>query len=830
MAARFARNIVIVAGLIIAIMVWPVDAWLEAYRHHIDSLSSAMFHPSVMDMWSRVMLSLLTLSLSICIQWMIRRLQRDKERIDLIMHSINGGLWDWNPSTGAFACSPQLFRDTLGYGGDARGNMQLDRWMDLIHPDEREGVLHSLRDMVDGHLTRYETEMRMRHNDGHWKHFRFRAFPAQANEHGSIVRIVGTIADITEHKRVEEQYLQKAEEHTVMLATTTDGYWLVGENGLILEANAAYCSMTGFALDEVVNHTVSDFEVIETPEETAAHIQKVIASGFDRFESKHRCQDGRILDIEVSASYLAKKGQISCFFRDITERKKYKEELLRLSRIVEQTSEGVLIVNRSGIIEYVNPAFCKNTGYSEEEAVGQRPSMLKSGAQNDAFYSHMWDAISQGKSWSGSVVDRRKDGSFFPALLSIFPVHDESGESLYFVGIQRDISDLKRMEDQFLQAQKMEAIGTLVGGIAHDFNNMLAAIQASTYLARIKIGSAPEESAARLTDIEQLTKRAADMIKQMLAFARKDKMQRDMLTLNSFLKEGFKLAKTAIPENIDLAWDICEEELSINGDSTQLQQVIMNLLNNARDALSGKDKPRVAISLRPFRATPEFLEHHEHIQTGRYAHLSITDNGTGISTDHLGKVFEPFFTTKEVGEGTGLGLAMVYGVIESHGGLVEVESTSGKGTAFHIFLPLVESAPVDAHAPTVQEIIEGRGETILLVDDESSIRSTASSVLSSLGYKVQIAADGTEAMALLDHEREVALIITDVVMPRMGGMDLAEALRQSGNDIPIIFATGYDREQASAADRRIKHSAVIRKPFSPAKISQVMRRLIDEAS
>ncbi len=829
MSARFARNIFIVIGSIIAVMVWPADAVLQVYRHHASDFSTAMFHPSVNDALSRALLSLIALALSVYTQWTVRRQQHDQERFDLIMRGMNGGLWDWNPKTDAFQFPPQLLHGMLGYAGADLGSMRIDDWSGLIHADEREGVLHALREMVDGHLHRYEKEVRLRHQDGHWKYCRLRAFPARRNGNDRPSLIVGTCVDITERKQIEEQYLQKAEERTVMLATTTDGYWLVGEKGLIIEANTAYCGMTGFTLDEVVNHTVSDFEVIETPEETAAHIQKVISSGFDRFESRHRCKDGRILDVEVSASYLVKKGQLSCFFRDITERKRSKDELLRLSRVVEQTSEGVLIVNRSGIIEYVNPAFCRNTGYSEEEAVGHRPSILKSGAQDDAFYSHMWDAISQGKSWSGSVVDRRKDGSFFPSLLSIFPVHDEAGENLYFVGIQRDISDLKRMEDQFLQAQKMEAIGTLVGGIAHDFNNMLAAIQASTYLAKLKISSAPEEATSRMADIESLTKRAAEMIKHMLAFARKDTTVRAPLTLNPFLQEGLKLARTAIPENIEFTCEIDEEELIINADGTQLQQVLMNLLNNARDAVAEVNNPHITCSLGPFTATDAFLKSHpDCCKNSRFAHLAVRDNGIGIPQDHLKKIFEPFFSTKGVGKGTGLGLAMVYGVIEAHGGLIEVESLPGEGTVFHLFLPLQLSpatsftVPSDASGP-----IHGRGETILLVDDEASLRNATSAVLNSLGYVVLTATDGQDAIELLKVAHDPTLIITDVVMPRMGGMDLAKALRQSSNQTPIIFATGYDREQTTAADRHIKHSAVIRKPFSPEDISQLIRRLID---
>jgi len=269
--------------------------------------------------------------------------------------------------------------------------------------------------------------------------------------------------------------------------------------------------------------------------------------------------------------------------------------------------------------------------------------------------------------------------------------------------------------------------------------------------------------------------------------------------------------------------------LIVHGDATQLQQVLMNLLNNARDAVSHVSHPTIHFSLKPFIATDDFIKRHPDIKGGRFAQLIISDNGSGISEMHMNKVFEPFFTTKEVGEGTGLGLAMVYGAVQSHGGIIEVEGGKGTDTAFHVYLPLTEEAG-NSLQESEKTAIQGRGETILLVDDEESMRDTTGEVLNSLGYKVLMAGDGEQALQIfMAHQDDISLLITDIVMPNMGGIDLAKSTRLLNRKVPIIFATGYARDQAMSAGDPIEKSIVIGKPFQIAKLSQMIRKLIDSS-
>lgn len=297
------------------------------------------------------------------------------------------------------------------------------------------------------------------------------------------------------------------------------------------------------------------------------------------------------------------------------------------------------------------------------------------------------------------------------------------------------------------------------------------------------------------------------------------------IPLTPFVKEGFKLAKSAIPENIECVLDICREDLIVVADATQLQQVMMNLLNNARDAVADVSNPKISCSLRLFAVTDSFVEKHPDLAGRDMAEITIRDNGSGIEEEHLNKVFEPFFTTKGVGKGTGLGLSMVYGALQTHGGVVEVESEVGKGTAFHLYLPIKEEMPRPVDQDKT-ELSHGDGETLLLVDDEDDIRTTTQELLNSLGYETLEAADGEEALEIYSANRDrVGLVITDMVMPKMGGIDLTKAIHQLDKNTPVIFMTGYDMGHLLESEE-FESNHVITKPFSIEKLSEMIQELL----
>ncbi len=404
---------------------------------------------------------------------------------------------------------------------------------------------------------------------------------------------------------------------------------------------------------------------------------------------------------------------------------------------------------------------------------------------------------------------------------------NDEGAPIRMSGTIQDITEHAKLEQQLLQAQKMEAVGTLVGGIAHDFNNTLSAIQGNLYLAKHKIDE-KVVLASKLRNIEALSFRAAEMVQQLLTFARKDIVSMYSFSLTSFMKKEFKLSKSIIPENIEYISNLCHEELIIQGNATQLQQVLLNLLNNAHHAVQEVKQPKITCTLEYFNANTSFQKKHPDIQEEHFAHLIVEDNGHGIPEKTLTHIFEPFFTTKKVGEGTGLGLAMVYGSVQTHGGIIEVNSKENEGSSFHIYLPLSQNNDPLSNEPEAITTASGEGETILLVDDETDMREATGEVLSSLGYKVLSAEDGEKAVELFKaNVHEINLVISDLVMPKMGGIVAVEQMRLLNGELPVIFATGYDKERSLTSSKDIEKSITISKPFSFEKLSQLLRKQLN---
>ncbi len=510
------------------------------------------------------------------------------------------------------------------------------------------------------------------------------------------------------------------------------------------------------------------------------------------------------------------------------ERKLSRENLRKISQATEQAGESVMITDKDGIIEYVNPSFTRITGYEAEEVLGKSPRVLKSGNQTDSYYKKMWQTITRGEVWQKSIIDRRKDGTMYPAVMTISPIMDKNHDITHFVGSQIDMSVHEMLEEKFRQSQKMEALGILVGGIAHDFNNTLAAMTANLYLAKMETEHLPEVKTI-LERVEELSFSASDTIKQLLTFARKGITELNLFGLTSFMYSISALHKSTIPENIALEEHYCDRELIIKGDSNQLQQVLINLLNNACDAVAAVVEPKVSVSLSLFTPDVKFVKAHPDAKAGEFAHIMVKDNGSGMSQEDKEHIFEPFFTTKEVGSGTGLGLAMVYGAVESHQGVLEVISEEGQGSEFHIYLPVQESFEFHPLQPEVkaQGSLEGNGETLLLVDDDEDILQTSGEVLHQVGYRVLEARDGIEAVEIFQkHQHEISVVISDVVMPKLSGAQAVERMRRIKPELKVILVTGYDKNTA-LTDIKTEDTLVYSKPYRVDELQKAIRNILD---
>jgi|GEM_PF-1452479 len=635
--------------------------------------------------------------------------------------------------------------------------------------------------------------------------------------------------ELTKRKQIEIQLSESEGQFKALFDHSPDPCWIIDEHNLFRLCNIAAAKTLGYSdIEELASVHPSELspefqpdgrESYEKANEMMAIAQR---QGVHRFEWSHCRKNGDCFPVEVTLSRLESSDNkyLYCVWRDITERKKAEESLRKLSQAVEQAGESILITDKHGTIEYVNPSFTRMTGYTPEEVMGKNPRVLKSGNQTSEYYQNLWQTITSGKVWSGTISDRRKDGSQFPAIMSISPILDGNNQISHYVGIQQDMTDHQLLEEKFHQAQKMEAIGTLVGGIAHDFNNILAGITGNLYLAKKRSKENPGVQ-KQLTAVEELSFRAAGLIDQLLTFARKDRVVMQHFSLTPFIKETLKLLRASTPENIAISHDICTDALTIKGDATQLHQVLMNLVNNARDAVEDVLEPAIAIKLEAFVTDDQFIKHHPYFQPGRYAHLSVTDNGVGVPDGSVERIFEPFFTTKEQGKGTGLGLAMAFGAIKTHDGFIEVDSAKGEGSTFHVYLPLVEEEMAPVSPDQEQEALHGNGECILLVDDEADILMVGVEILETLGYQVLSAPDGVAAVDLfLANQDKISLVITDIVMPNLGGIKAIERIREVRPDVKVIFTTGYDKRQALPDAVALGTVELLTKPYNIKELSR----------
>jgi len=652
-----------------------------------------------------------------------------------------------------------------------------------------------------------------------------------------------------ELRRTERELTEARDRFSDLYDFAPIGYAGISENGLISEANLTLCNILGVERSKLLNQRFSIWVAEADQDLFYRHRKTILASRKSQTaELQMKKADESLFWAKIDGAPGNMDDEACQSLRiaisDISERKLADELILQLSQAVEQSGESIFITGPDGLISYTNPVFTRLTGYTAEEATGKTPgALLKSGRQNAALYQEMWETINRGKVWHGKLIDRRKDGSFFPVMLTISPIQSAVHSAVHsaiqsaiqsdtaqgsgithFVGIQSDLTAIENLERQFHQAQKMEAIGTLVAGIAHDFNNSLAAITANTFLGRQRAND-PSDVAKRFDTIERVSFHAAGTIKQLLTFARKDTPSMKQFPLAPFIKETIKLLRTSTPENIAIETDICSQPLSIHGDATQIHQALTNLVNNSRDALEAVHTPCIRIRLDAIEADDALRKKQPWIPSGTYAHLSVTDNGCGIAQSMIDHVYEPFFTTKDQGKGTGMGLAMAYGAVKSNHGFIAVDSIEGKGSTFHIYLPLLAEKETNISlAQHEDEPAMGHGETILIVDDDDRILDTTVDVLSSLGYAVLKARNGLQAIARFEeHADAIALCIFDIVMPDMQGDKAAEHIRAIRPDVKIIFYTGYDLNERTD----MRSETVINKPFDIVKISHLIRQKLD---
>ncbi len=546
--------------------------------------------------------------------------------------------------------------------------------------------------------------------------------------------------------------------------------------------------------------------------------------GFDTFRAAPAWRDIECAALAVTASAIGV----------VLERTRTASAHERLMAAFEQVGETIVITDAGGIIEYVNPAFAKISGYRNDEAVGKHVRLLKSGIHDAAFYKDMWSTVTQGRTWQGRFINRRKDGTLYTEDATLSPMRDSAGRIVNYVAVKRDISEHLRdaeekikLQAQLGQAQKLDSIGRLAGGVAHDFNNMLQSILGYTELAL----ESCEPSGPLYDDLQEILKaahRSADLTRQLLAFARKQTITPKAFDINTAITGMLKMLRRLLGEDINLKWIPGVATATVKMDPSQLDQILANLTVNARDALNGSGTLTIATRKLTITEPPIGMAD---VSPGTYIVLTVSDTGCGMTRETFDHLFEPFFTTKPRGEGVGLGLATVYGIVKQNGGFITVDSKLGQGTTFDVYLP-----PAAVPAETQQTVESdtpcvGGSETILVVEDEKAISVTICRFLCSLGYNVIAATSPEEALNQADaYAGAIDLLVTDVVMPGMNGRDLACLMAARRPSLICLFISGYTEDI-------IAHRGVLEdgffflpKPFTKIALARKIRDVLGRES
>jgi PAS domain S-box-containing protein len=601
--------------------------------------------------------------------------------------------------------------------------------------------------------------------------------------------------------------------------------------GRVLRVNQAACHMLGYSFAELAAMT---YQQVSHPEELAEDLAtrgRLLTGSESSYTREKRLvrKDGSLLWVEVTVSLVRSEDGTPAYFfsvlQDITRRKAEESRRLLLQSAVEQVGETVLLTDAAATIVFVNPAFEQTTGYTRDEVLGRNPRMLKSGRHGPEFYQEMWEVLTRGEVFKCQMVNKRKDGSLFTEHATIAPVRGPMGDVTHYVSVKRDITLEIELEQQLRQSQKMEAVGRLAGGVAHDFNNILQAMLGYGNMLQATLPAGSEE-AEFVDEIVNGAERAAALTRQLLAFSRKQNIQPRVLNLNDTIVGMLRLLGRLITEDIDLQWHPGHDLHPVLMDPEQINQILVNLVVNSRDAIDGAGTVTIETAAAVF--DDEYCAHHDGAIPGNYVLLAVSDTGCGMDDEVRVKIFEPFFTTKELGKGTGLGLATVYGIVKQNNGYINVYSEVGRGATFRIYLPEVADGVVVRDVAEAGKALRGGSETILLVEDEMPLLRFAEHLLTSMGYTVLAAGSPMRALELARScGVPIHLLLTDVVMPQMSGRDLHAALREKQGELKCLYMSGYTSNVI--AHRGILEEGVhfLAKPFTRKELAMKLRSILD---
>lgn len=713
-----------------------------------------------------------------------------------------------------------------GFSEDALLKMNLS---ELIAPEVRHLFADFLQRIVnEGGAHGF---MRIQTASGERRYWEFNTSLRTEGVSAPVIR--GMALDITDRRKAEIALRASNERFELANRATFDVIWDWNLATHAFWRNDNFRALFGYDSGEVGPTSDSAFELVhaEDRERVQAGLTSALEGSGEYWADRYRFRrrDGSYATVEDRAIITRNAGgravRLLGAMQDVSERAQAEAQLILQSGALEAAANTIVITDRKGLIEWANQAFTAGTGYSLDEALGKRPGeLIGSGRQDPRFYGEMWTTILGGEVWRGELVNRRKDGSLYTEEMTITPLKDAAGGITHFVAVKQDVTQHKLLEAKLRQAERIEAVGRLAGGVAHDFNNMLGVILGFVELALGEVDPAAGLF-GDLVEIQKAARRSAELTRQLLSFARQETIAPRPLDLNDAVPGMLGMLRRLIGESIAVTWEPGAELWRVKVDPSQIDQIVANLCVNARDAIAGVGS--IAIATANSHIDEAYCALNIDAVPGDYVRLTVSDTGSGMDEKTVARIFEPFFTTKAVGEGTGLGLATVYGAVKQNMGFIVVSSEIRRGTTFEVYLPR-HAGESEAGRPVPERSVRRGHETILLVEDEAAILRLTQRALEAQGYSVLGASGPREAARLAsEYDGEIDLLLTDVVMPEMNGRDLAHALAKGRPRIRRLYMSGYAAEAITEGGVLEEGVAFIQKPFSLAEIAIKVRQVLD---
>ncbi|HSI63628.1 MAG TPA: PAS domain S-box protein, partial [Candidatus Saccharimonadia bacterium] len=719
--------------------------------------------------------------------------------------------------------SDEMFRIT----GLEPGKMEVTTrlFFQLVHPGDREPVRHAIAKSIR-ERRQYSINHRLVRPNGEERVVHQTVQPFFDEMTGQPLKVVGTTHDITEQTLARREIKRTSDLMRAVADGTPDAFFVKDLQGRYLLFNEGAARLVGRSIEDVIGRDDTALFDPEGARMVMENDRQVMEAGKTKLTEEILTAAGvKRTYLVTKVPYRDSQGNVIGLIglsRDITEWKQAEEKLLEQATLLDHAQDAILVRGLDHEILYWNRSAERLYGWTAEEALGHSIRELLYPGSKDAFVNATDTVVKKGE-WSGELEQTNKDGRVLAVECHWTLVRDALGNPKSILAINTDITRRKKVEQQFLRAQRMESIGTLAGGIAHDLNNVLAPITMSIDL--LKLGETNEKKLNVLSVIEGSAHRGAEMVKQVLTFARGVDGQQLQVQVGRVVKEIEKIANDTFLKNVQIRSKIPPDLWVVRGDPTQLHQVLLNLSVNARDAMPKGG--RLTISACNMLLDEHYASMSLDAKPGPYVVIKVEDTGTGMPPEVMERIFEPFYTTKELGKGTGLGLSTSMAIVKSHGGFMRVSSEQDAGTTFSVYLPAQSESAGEGDDLSEEDLPRGNGELVLVVDDEAAVREITRQTLEMFGYKVLLACDGAEATAIYAVQKQnISVVLTDMMMPVMDGPVTIQVLMRMNPKVRIIAASGLNAAGMVAKAANIGAQHFLPKPYTAMTLLTVLKQVL----